>query len=309
MNSPLAVHYLTSPHLRLLLPTIGSFKHNSVAGRLLYPSCALLYLLHCFYRASSIVLLSLAFVITGLTHTAFVQTRSTHTLVPRQSELRKTSLLLSVVVPLKARPSLLLVLGALNSGRARCNLGKTPLAPRNRTWTRDLHQSQLASPQSRLQSSSQTRMTLHFCSLRHLAVCSSLYWLQVFDHDQTLIIIELVSDAESNAKAFCTPESPSYPCKNKMPDGFITAAALARANDNSWIQVTLASISLAGLSGLQYILPRSLVVSIRKSFTWTLVIPVDNLTCASRTGPSVLLAGKEQVLLSCALSLGFILSR
>jgi hypothetical protein len=57
-----------------------------------------------------------------------------------------------------------------------------------------------------------------------------------------LIIIELVSDAENNAKAFCTPGSSSYPCKNKMPDGFITAAALASANDNSWIQVTFASV-------------------------------------------------------------------
>lgn len=49
---------------------------------------------------------------------------------------------------------------------------------------------------------------------------------------------ELVSDAENNAKSFCTPESSSYPCTNKMPDGFITAAALASANDKSWIQVT-----------------------------------------------------------------------
>lgn len=61
------------------------------------------------------------------------------------------------------------------------------------------------------------------------------------DHDQTPIIIELVSDAESNAKSFCTSESSGYPCKNKMPEGFITAAALASADDNSWIQVTFAS--------------------------------------------------------------------
>jgi hypothetical protein len=127
----------------------------------------------------------------------------------------------------------------------------------------------------------------------------------VFDHDQTIIITELVSDAENNAKAFCTPGSPGYPCKNMMPDGFITAAALASANDNSWIQVTFASVPSAGLSGLQYILHRSLVVSIRQSFTWILAIPEANLTCASRTGPSVPSAGEGQVLLSCALFLGF----
>jgi hypothetical protein len=187
------------------------------------------------------VSLSLAFVIIGLTRTAFVRTRSTHTLVPRQLDLRKTSLPLPLV-SLKVQISLLLVLGALNSGRARCNPGKAPLAPRNRTWTRDRHQSRLANPRLRQQSSLQTRKTLRFYSLRPLAVCSSSYWSRVFDHDQTLINIELVSDAENNAKSFCTPESSSYPCTNKMPDGFITAAALASANDNSWIQVTFASV-------------------------------------------------------------------
>ena len=221
------------------LPTVpSSFKHYSVAGRLIYSSCALLYLLHCFCRASSIVSLSLAFVIIGLTRTAFVRTRSTHTLVPQQLDLRKTSLPLPLV-SLKAQISLLLVLGALNSGRARCNPGKTPLAPRNRTWTRGRHQSRLANPRLRQQSSLQPRITLRFYSLRRLAVCSSSYWSR---HDQTLIIIELVSDAETNAKAFCTPGSSSHPCTNKMPDGFITAAALASANDNSWIQVTFASV-------------------------------------------------------------------
>jgi hypothetical protein len=182
------------------------------------------------------VSLSLAFVIIGLTRTAFVRTRSTHTLVPRQLDLQKTSLPLPLVSP-RTQTSLLLVPGALNSGRARCNPGKTPLAPRNRTWTRDRHQSRLANPRLRQQSSLQTRITLRFYSLRHLAVGSSSYC-----HDQTLIIIELVSDAENNAKAFCTPGSSSYPCKNKMPDGFITAAALASATDNSWIQVTFASV-------------------------------------------------------------------
>jgi hypothetical protein len=230
-----------SPHLELLPTVTSSFKHYQVAGRLLYSSCSLLYLLRCFYRASSIASLSLAFVIIGLTRTTFVRTRSTHTLVRLQLDLRKTFLPLPLV-SLKTQISLLLVLGALNSGRARCNPGKTPLAPRNKTWTRDRHRSRLANPRLRQQSSLQARMTLRFYSLRHLAVCSSSYWSRVFDHDQTLIIIELVSDAESNAKAFCTPESSGYPCKNKMPDGFITAAALASADDNSWIQVTFASV-------------------------------------------------------------------
>jgi hypothetical protein len=254
------------------------------------------------------VSLSPATVISGLTRTAFAQTRSTHTLVLQQSDLRKICLP-RPLVSLKAQISLLRVPGALNFGRARCDPGKMPLAPQNRTWTRDRLQSRLASPRLRQRSSLQTRMTLRFYSLRHPAVCSSSYWSRVFDHDQIFIIIELVSDAENNAKAFCTPGSLSNPCKNKMPDGFITAAALASANDNSWIQVTFASVPWAGLSGPQYILHRSLVVSIRQNFTWILVMPADNLTCASRTGPSVPLAGEGQVLLSCALAFGFILSR
>jgi hypothetical protein len=157
------------------------FQHYSVAGRLLYYSCALLYLSRCFCRASSMVSLSLAFAIIGLTRTASVRTRSTHTLVPRQLDLRKTSLPLPLV-SLKAQISLLLVLGALNSGRARCKSGKTPLAPRNRTWTRDRHQSRLASPRSRQQSSSQTRICSRFYSLRHLAVCLSSYWSRSNPH-------------------------------------------------------------------------------------------------------------------------------
>lgn len=36
---------------------------------------------------------------------------------------------------------------------------------------------------------------------------------------------------------FCTPGSSSDLCKNRMPDGFITAASLEKAYDGSWIQV------------------------------------------------------------------------
>ena len=89
-----------------------------------------------------------------------------------------------------------------------------------------------------------------------------------------------------------------------MPDGFITAAALTSANDNSWIQVAFASV--LGRVGLQRILFRSLVVSIRQSFTWILTMPADNLTCATRTGLSVPSEGYGRALLSCTLSLGFI---
>ncbi|KAH9959960.1 hypothetical protein BC827DRAFT_1133985 [Russula dissimulans] len=49
---------------------------------------------------------------------------------------------------------------------------------------------------------------------------------------------ELVSDAEEDAKTYCTPGSSSDICQRKMNEGFITAASLVRAHDNSWIQVT-----------------------------------------------------------------------
>ncbi|KAH8985763.1 hypothetical protein EDB86DRAFT_2809999 [Lactarius hatsudake] len=49
---------------------------------------------------------------------------------------------------------------------------------------------------------------------------------------------ELVSTAESDAQSFCTPGSSSGGCQNIMSDGFITASAFQRAEDNSWIQVT-----------------------------------------------------------------------
>ena len=57
---------------------------------------------------------------------------------------------------------------------------------------------------------------------------------------------ELVSDAEMDAIAYCTPGShDSDLCENRMPDGFITAASFARADDDSWIQV-LCGCSWAG---------------------------------------------------------------
>ncbi|KAI0290151.1 hypothetical protein BC826DRAFT_913626 [Russula brevipes] len=49
---------------------------------------------------------------------------------------------------------------------------------------------------------------------------------------------ELISEAEEDAISFCTPGSSSDICRNRMPDGFITAASLAYADDKTWIQVT-----------------------------------------------------------------------
>ena len=51
------------------------------------------------------------------------------------------------------------------------------------------------------------------------------------------MMLELVSDAESDAQSFCTPGSSSGDCQKVMPDGFITASAFQRAEDDSWIQV------------------------------------------------------------------------
>jgi hypothetical protein len=48
---------------------------------------------------------------------------------------------------------------------------------------------------------------------------------------------ELVSDAEMDAVTYCTPGSSGELCENSMPDGLITAASVARAEDDSWIQV------------------------------------------------------------------------
>ncbi|KAI0297783.1 hypothetical protein B0F90DRAFT_1737505 [Multifurca ochricompacta] len=50
---------------------------------------------------------------------------------------------------------------------------------------------------------------------------------------------ELVSESEADAQSFCTPGgSSSESCTNTMPDGLIAAAALQKAEDGSWIQVT-----------------------------------------------------------------------
>ena len=51
-------------------------------------------------------------------------------------------------------------------------------------------------------------------------------------------VAELVSDAESDGVAFCTPGSTDASCSGRLMDsGFIRAAAIERAGDGSWIQV------------------------------------------------------------------------
>ncbi|TFY65825.1 hypothetical protein EVG20_g5267 [Dentipellis fragilis] len=49
---------------------------------------------------------------------------------------------------------------------------------------------------------------------------------------------ELVSDAEADGISFCTPGTADSGCTNRLPDGFITAATVAKADDGAWIQVT-----------------------------------------------------------------------
>ncbi|KAI0266247.1 hypothetical protein BC834DRAFT_876224 [Gloeopeniophorella convolvens] len=49
---------------------------------------------------------------------------------------------------------------------------------------------------------------------------------------------ELVSDAEADGQAYCTPESASDSCHFTMPEGLITASSMQQSDDGSWIQVT-----------------------------------------------------------------------
>ncbi|KAH8110059.1 hypothetical protein DFH11DRAFT_1623356 [Phellopilus nigrolimitatus] len=69
---------------------------------------------------------------------------------------------------------------------------------------------------------------------------SSLTTVHVNDEDDFALLLpknpnELISDAETDATVFCT----STGCANTAPGGFVTAAAVSRAPDNSsWIQVT-----------------------------------------------------------------------
>ncbi|KAH7908896.1 hypothetical protein BJ138DRAFT_1136880 [Hygrophoropsis aurantiaca] len=47
---------------------------------------------------------------------------------------------------------------------------------------------------------------------------------------------ELISEAENDGQSYCTPGATG--CTSYMPDGLITAAAVSKAPDGSWIQIT-----------------------------------------------------------------------
>ena len=148
-----------------------------VAGRLSdILSCTLVYSLQYFWQASLMVSLSLAFVITGLTRTVFVRTRSIHImLVPPQLDLQEASLLTTLVSG-KTRMSHLLALDILllrlRRGCSGCNPAKTPLRPRTGTWIRGRRPNPLVYHRFRRRFTSTVIRTLRFCSPRHPAVCS-----------------------------------------------------------------------------------------------------------------------------------------
>ncbi|KIY49026.1 hypothetical protein FISHEDRAFT_73040 [Fistulina hepatica ATCC 64428] len=58
-----------------------------------------------------------------------------------------------------------------------------------------------------------------------------------------VLLAELVSDAEDDGVAYCTPaqaqaNDPEHPCTHVMQDGFVTAAAVETSPDGAYIQVT-----------------------------------------------------------------------
>ncbi|KAI0783736.1 hypothetical protein C8Q75DRAFT_795274 [Abortiporus biennis] len=60
---------------------------------------------------------------------------------------------------------------------------------------------------------------------------------------------ELISDAEADGTAFCSPAGAGEACGRRMNEGFITAAAVNRAEDGSWIQITgCLDVSKSGLA-------------------------------------------------------------
>ncbi|RDX51638.1 hypothetical protein OH76DRAFT_1401050 [Lentinus brumalis] len=62
------------------------------------------------------------------------------------------------------------------------------------------------------------------------------------EHDFALLLPnqpgELVSDAESDGAAFCTPGSSDSSCTQRFEDSFVRAARVTKADDGAWIQVT-----------------------------------------------------------------------
>ncbi|EIW54741.1 uncharacterized protein TRAVEDRAFT_95504, partial [Trametes versicolor FP-101664 SS1] len=62
------------------------------------------------------------------------------------------------------------------------------------------------------------------------------------EHDFALLLPdrpgELISDAESDGVAYCTPDSASPACGKRVAEGFIRAAAVTTSDDGAYIQVT-----------------------------------------------------------------------
>ncbi|EMD32258.1 hypothetical protein CERSUDRAFT_126920, partial [Gelatoporia subvermispora B] len=61
-------------------------------------------------------------------------------------------------------------------------------------------------------------------------------------HDFALLLPdrrgELISDAESDGVAYCTPGSSDSSCTQHFQEGFIRAASVTKSSDGAWIQVT-----------------------------------------------------------------------
>ncbi|KAI0353876.1 hypothetical protein OH77DRAFT_1457380 [Trametes cingulata] len=62
------------------------------------------------------------------------------------------------------------------------------------------------------------------------------------EHDFALLLPdrpgELISDAESDGVAYCTPDSTDAACARRVEDGFIRAATVTTSDDGAYIQVT-----------------------------------------------------------------------
>ncbi|OBZ65617.1 hypothetical protein A0H81_14428 [Grifola frondosa] len=87
---------------------------------------------------------------------------------------------------------------------------------------------------------------------------------------------ELISDAENDGVAFCTPASSS--CPQRMQDGFIRAAAVAHADDGSWVQVRLLHW-LGGSLRFRLQVPTGCLQRFKKVLTHLFELPLHLLLC------------------------------
>jgi hypothetical protein len=132
---------------------------------------------------------------------------------------------------------------ALHPPSAVCpSLSKGPplqLSERRTLWT---HQPPPAIPLPTQRSISAIRLTLPCCCRAEMAV--GLFFFLARSSDKGGLIrrhgyAELISEAESDAVAYCTAGSS---CSKSFPEGFIRAAAVKTAEDNSYIQVMSAQL-------------------------------------------------------------------